>query len=86
MIRTTRPTAGNKYFITKSSGGYYTCIKGSLALGQCEQKDKIYLKTDDGIYELTPQKFDGNEYGFCGYFTQEIDLSKAHIEVLGVKR
>ncbi len=64
----------------------YTCIKGSLALGQCEQKDKIYLKTDDGIYELTPQKFDGNEYGFCGYFTQEIDLSKAHIEVLGVKR
>ena len=28
MIRTTRPTSGNKYFITKGSGGYSTCIKG----------------------------------------------------------
>jgi hypothetical protein len=28
MIRTTRPEAGNKYYITKSSGGYSTCIKG----------------------------------------------------------
>ena len=28
MIRTTRPTSGNKYFITKSAGGYSTCIVG----------------------------------------------------------
>ena len=60
----------------------YTCIKGSLVSEQCKQEDKIYLKTEDGIYELTPQKIDGNEYGFCGYFAQEIDWSKAYIEVL----
>lgn len=59
----------------------YTCIKGSLVSEQCKQEDKIYLKTEDGIYELTPQKIDGNEYGFCGYFAQEIDWSKAYIEV-----
>lgn len=28
MIRTTRPGAGNKYFITRSAGGYSTCIVG----------------------------------------------------------
>lgn len=59
----------------------YTCIKGSLVSEQCKQEDKIYLKTEDGIYELTPQKIDDNEYGFCGYFAQEIDWSKAYIEV-----
>ncbi len=36
MIRTTRPTAGNKYFITKSSGGYSTCIKGKPTDKQCD--------------------------------------------------
>ncbi|MBP5426687.1 MAG: CHAP domain-containing protein [Clostridiales bacterium] len=35
MIRTTRPTAGNKYFITKSNGGYSTCIQGKPTDGQC---------------------------------------------------
>ena len=35
MIRTTRPTAGNKYFITKSNGGYSTCIKGKPTDSQC---------------------------------------------------
>lgn len=28
MIRTTRPEAGNKYYIRKASGGYSTCIQG----------------------------------------------------------
>lgn len=28
MIRTTRPGAGNKYYITRSAGGYSTCIVG----------------------------------------------------------
>lgn len=28
MIRTTRPEAGNKYYITRSAGGYSTCIVG----------------------------------------------------------
>ena len=50
----------------------YTCIKCSLVSEQCKQEDKIYLKTEDGIYELTPQKIDGNEYGFCGYFAKEM--------------
>lgn len=35
MIRTTRPTAGNKYFITKSAGGYSTCIVGKPTDSQC---------------------------------------------------
>ena len=35
MIRTTRPTSGNKYFITKGSGGYSTCIKGKPTDSQC---------------------------------------------------
>ena len=36
MIRTTRPTAGNKYFITRSNGGYSTCIKGKPTDRQCD--------------------------------------------------
>lgn len=36
MIRTTRPTAGNKYFITKGNGGYSTCIKGKPTDKQCD--------------------------------------------------
>lgn len=35
MIRTTRPTAGNKYFITKGAGGYSTCIVGKPTDSQC---------------------------------------------------
>lgn len=35
MIRTTRPTAGNKYYITKSAGGYSTCIVGKPTDSQC---------------------------------------------------
>lgn len=35
MIRKTRPTAGNKYFITKSKGGYSSCIQGKPTDSQC---------------------------------------------------
>ena len=35
MIRKTRPTSGNKYFITKSAGGYSTCIVGKPTDSQC---------------------------------------------------
>lgn len=35
MIRTTRPTSGNKYYITKSKGGYSTCIVGKPTDSQC---------------------------------------------------
>lgn len=35
MIRTTRPTAGNKYFIRKDNGGYSTCIQGKPTDSQC---------------------------------------------------
>ena len=35
MIRTTRPTAGNKYFITRGNGGYSTCIVGKPTDSQC---------------------------------------------------
>lgn len=34
-IRTTKPTSGNKFFITKSKGGYSTCIQGSPTDNQC---------------------------------------------------
>lgn len=35
MIRTTRPVAGNKYFIRQANGGYSTCIQGSPTDSQC---------------------------------------------------
>lgn len=35
MIRTSRPTSGNKYFITKGAGGYSTCIQGKPTDSQC---------------------------------------------------
>jgi len=35
MIRKTRPTADNKYYITKSAGGYSTCIVGKPTDSQC---------------------------------------------------
>lgn len=35
MIRTTRPGAGNKYFITKGAGGYSTCIVGKPTDALC---------------------------------------------------
>ena len=35
MIRTNRPTSGNKYFITKGAGGYSTCIVGKPTDSQC---------------------------------------------------
>ena len=35
MIRTTRPTADNKYFIRKVNGGYSTCIQGKPTDSQC---------------------------------------------------
>ena len=34
-VRTTKPTSGNKFFITKSKGGYSTCIQGSPTDSQC---------------------------------------------------
>ena len=34
-IRTTKPTSGNKFFITKSKGGYSICIQGSPTDSQC---------------------------------------------------
>lgn len=35
MIRTTRPTSGNKYFIRQANGGYSTCIQGKPTDSQC---------------------------------------------------
>lgn len=35
MIRTTKPEAGNKYFITQSKGGYSTCIVGKPTDPNC---------------------------------------------------
>lgn len=34
-VRTTKPTSGNKFFITKSKGGYSTCIQGSPTDSHC---------------------------------------------------
>ena len=36
MIRTTRPEAGNKYYIRKASGGYSTCIQGKPTDKWCD--------------------------------------------------
>lgn len=35
MIRTSRPTSGNKYFIRQANGGYSTCIQGAPTDSQC---------------------------------------------------
>ena len=35
MIRTSRPTSGNKYFTTKGAGGYSSCILGKPTDSQC---------------------------------------------------
>ena len=35
MIRTTRPTSNNKYFIRQANGGYSTCIQGKPTDSQC---------------------------------------------------
>ena len=35
MIRTTRPTSGNRYYITQGAGGYSTCIVGKPTDSQC---------------------------------------------------
>ena len=34
-IRTSKPGAGNKFYITKSKGGYSTCIQGNPTDSQC---------------------------------------------------
>lgn len=34
-IRTSKPGAGNKFYITKSNGGYSTCIQGSPTDSEC---------------------------------------------------
>lgn len=36
MIRTTRPEAGNKYYIRRASGGYSTCIQGKPTDAWCD--------------------------------------------------
>ena len=36
MMRTTRPEAGNKYYIRKASGGYSTCIQGKPTDKWCD--------------------------------------------------
>ena len=36
MIRTTRPEAGNRYYIRKASGGYSTCIQGKPTDKWCD--------------------------------------------------
>lgn len=35
MIRTTRPTSGNKYYVRQANGGYSTCIQGKPTDSQC---------------------------------------------------
>lgn len=35
QMRTSKPTSGNKFYITKSKGGYSTCIQGNPTDSQC---------------------------------------------------
>lgn len=35
QMRTTKPSTGNKFYITKSKGGYSTCIQGKPTDSQC---------------------------------------------------
>lgn len=57
----------------------YICITGNIKAGQYNKEAKLYLKTSNCIYELTPQKINDNEYGFCGYLNAITDISDARI-------
>ena len=35
QMRTSKPSAGNKFYITKSKGGYSTCIQGKPTDANC---------------------------------------------------
>lgn len=45
------------------------------------QEAHILLRINDQFYEMTPQTIDGNDYGFCGYFPEETDLTGYEIYV-----
>jgi len=51
-------------------------VCGVINKNKLSDDSKIYLKTNTITYELTPQKTNGNEYGFCGYF-EKIDSTKS---------
>ena len=39
-IRTTKPGKGNKFYITKSKGGYSTCIQGSPTDSEADEQTR----------------------------------------------
>ena len=51
-------------------------VYGVIKKNALSDDSRIYLKTNGNTYELTPQKIDGSEYGFCGYF-EKIDSTKS---------
>ena len=42
-------------------------ITGTINPSYAEADSRIYIRTADAVYEMTPQKIGGCEYGFCGY-------------------
>lgn len=46
-------------------------ISGILNKNEVKEESRIYLKMNGKVVELTPQKIDGNEFGFCGYIRKD---------------
>lgn len=59
-IRTTKPEAGNKYYITKSNGGWSPCVKGSPTDKDCNVLANCVGYAVGRFNEI------GN-YGYCKY-------------------
>lgn len=60
--RLTRPTSGNKYYITKSSGGYSNAVKGSPTDSQCDVLRNCVGYAYGRFNEI-------GQYGSCKYLT-----------------
>ena len=60
QMRTTKPGAGNKYYIRKASGGYSNAIKGSPTDSECDVLANCVGYAYGRFNEI-------GEYGYCKY-------------------
>ena len=62
VMRTTKPGAGNKYYITKANGGYSNAIRGNPADSECDVLPNCVGYAYGRFNEI------GN-YGYCKYLS-----------------
>lgn len=61
-MRTTKPEAGNKYYITKANGGYSSAIKGKPTDSDCDVLSNCVGYAYGRFNEI-------GRYGYCKYLT-----------------